>query len=167
VLKAEILGPPAERFQGRYVSDANSAVLRFQYGDHSVLMTSLINQQASEWLLEIKDGIASTVYQVPEFGRGGRYVNSARMLESVNPEIAVFHYKAGRYVDKRYQEVYDLCQAKNIRTLNTPDDGAVIVRLRPDGYQAESMLGGQIGEAIEVTDENAAPSRESELGGGM
>ncbi len=167
VLKAEILGPPEERFQGRYVSDANSAVLRFQYGEHSVLMTSLINQQASEWLLELKDGIASTVYQIPEFGRGGRYVNTERMLESVNPEIAVFHYKGGRYVDKRYQEVYDLCRAKNIRTLNTPDDGAVIVRIRPDGYQAESMLGGQIGEAIEVTDENAAPARESELGGGM
>ncbi|MCX6348226.1 MAG: ComEC/Rec2 family competence protein [Candidatus Aureabacteria bacterium] len=67
-LEMTVLNPPAERFRGTYVSDSNSIVLHIRYGKVSLLLTSLINQKASEWLLGLKGGIQSTIYQVPEFG---------------------------------------------------------------------------------------------------
>nr|HPQ66125.1 ComEC/Rec2 family competence protein [bacterium] len=167
-LSIEILNPPEKRFTGTYVSDANSTVMRVRYGDYSVLFTSLINQEASEWLLTLpEDEIKSTIYQIPEFGKGGRFVNSDLMFERVEPEVAVFHYKGGRYVDKRYEEVAGLCTAKGIRTFNTPEDGAVIIHIYGDAYQVESMLGGLIEEELDVADDNAAPDREKELGVGF
>jgi len=163
-LEAIILNPPEERYQGRYVTDSNSTVIRIKYGDKSVLLTSLINQKASKYLLDLRGGIRSTVYEVPEFGKGGRFIDSARMLDAVNPQWAIFHYKRGRYVDKRYQAVLDICQKKGIKTLNTAKVGAVTLITDGETLRVTSMLKGIEGK---ISDEVAAPSKEQELGSGM
>jgi ComEC/Rec2-related protein len=136
------LNPPAERFQGNYVSDSNSTVLRISYGKTSLLLTSLVNQKASEWLLGLKGGIPSTVYQVPERGLGGRYVDPTAMLAAISPEVAIFHYKPGKKVDERFQMVWDFCQEAKVLCLNTAKSGAVTIISDGDTYQAESFLEG-------------------------
>ncbi len=140
------LNPPSERFRGNYVSDSNSIVLRISYGKSSVLLTSLINQKASEWILGLKDGIKSSVYQVPEYGLGGRYVDPAAMLAAVTPETAVFNFKPGKTVDQRFQSVWDLCNEKGVRCLNTAAVGAVTVITDGDQLKVESFLGGTAGD---------------------
>lgn len=163
-LTATIINPPADRYRGKYVTDSNSTVLRISYGNTSVLLTSLINQKASESMLELRGGIRSTVYEVPEFGKGGRFIDTARVLDAVNPRYAIFHYKRGNYVDKRYQEVWDLCQDRGIDCLNTAIVGAVTITTDGETVQVTSMLKGKEGE---ISDEVAAPSKEEELGSGM
>jgi hypothetical protein len=135
-----VLNPPSRRFEGNYVSDANSTVLRIQYGKVSLLLTSLINQKASEGLLGLKDGIQSTIYQVPEFGLGGKFVNPVAMLAAVTPEVVIFHYKPGKTVDVHFQAVWDLCREKKIRVLNTSQVGAVTVTTDGETYRVETML---------------------------
>lgn len=163
-LELAILSPPEERFRGSYVTDSNSTVIRVRYGDQSILLTSLINQKASAYLLDLRGGIRNTVYEVPEFGKGGRYVDTGRMLDAVDPEVAIFHYKRGRYVDKRYQAVYDLCRKKGIKCLNTPVTGAVTLITDGETLRVSSMLKGVEGK---ISEDVAAPDKEQELGAAM
>lgn len=163
-LSVTIVNPPKKRYQGNYVSDSNSTVIRVEYGDVSVLLTSMINQKASEWLLNMKGGIRSTVYQVPEFGKGGRFISTSRMLDAINPEVAVFHYKPGKYIDKRFQEVWDLCQEKGIQCYNTSKLGALTLTTDGESYQIDSMLKG---EEAEIDEETEAPSKAQEVGVGF
>jgi len=82
----------------------------------------------------------------------------------VNPEAAIFHYKPGKYIDKRFQKVWDLCQEKEILCYNTTDLGAVTLISDGETYQIDVMLKG---EEAEIDEETDAGSKAREVGVGF
>ncbi len=165
VLEATILNPPAERVTGKYVNEVNSVVVSLRYGDVSFIFPSLLdNEGANNLAQNVKGGLGATIYQAPQFGKGGKYFDPIILLQLVKPKVAVFQYPGGSFgrPSKKFLEAWDFCQAQGIASYNTKEMGAVTVITDGENYRVITSL-EQPGEGAE----GETVEKAMEVGGGM
>ncbi len=122
-LSLEVIGPPVDRFTGKYNTSSNSVVLLLTYGKTSFLLTSNIDRKAQTYL-STRYGLEADILQIP--ANGSTYSFDGDFAKAVNPQIAVVSPQSTRWQRKRggiHQEYENL----GIRTFDTTRDGAVTV----------------------------------------
>ncbi len=155
--EVKVLNPGRELVGGKYISNVNSVVLRVRFGDVSLLLTSLLDNDGFTNMARNVRDLESTIYLAPQFGKGGRYFDPISPIQLVKPETAVFQYPGGAFgrEDKNFQSAWEFCQAQGIKAYNTRDMGAVIVYSDGESYRIETALKqvGADGESVVQTDE--------------
>ncbi|MFH1038956.1 MAG: ComEC/Rec2 family competence protein [PVC group bacterium] len=165
VLEAAVLNPPVDRVPGKYVNEVNSVVVYLRYGDVSFIFPSLLDNEGANTLAQnVKDGVAATIYQAPQFGKGSKYFDPTILLQLVKPEVAVFQYPGGSFgrPSTKFLEAWAFCQAQGIKSYNTKEMGAITVITNGETYDVITAL-EQAGEESG----GETPEKSMEVGGGM
>jgi competence protein ComEC len=122
---------PAERWmpgkaQKRGWVNNNSLVLMISFGDHCLLLTGDIEQQAEARLVRAGKGLHAQVIKVPH--HGGKRSSTLPFIKRVSPQYAVIslgfgnpYHLPGKGVIERYARL-------NCRVLRTDLDGAITIQ---------------------------------------
>lgn len=156
-LEVTVLNPGRKPVKGKYISNVNSTVLRVKYGDVSLLLPSLLDNDGFNILVQNVKEFESTIYLAPQFGKGGRYFDPIGPIGLIKPKVAIFQYSGGAFgrEDKNFSAAWKFCQARGISAYNTKEMGAVTVYSDGETYRIETALGtpGEEADTIAVTDE--------------
>jgi competence protein ComEC len=128
----ELLSPPVPTITGsRSDVNANSVVLRLDFGHTSFLFTGDAEAATERWLLQSRAKLAAQVLKVAH--HGSRYSSSARFLRAVAPLAAVI--SVGARNDYRHPAAATLGRLEDLSThvYRTDLDGPVTVEA--DGQQ--------------------------------
>lgn len=130
----EILSP-AKTFEK---DNDNSCVLKIETGQNAILLTGDIEAVAENWLVEnMPKKLQAKVLVAPH--HGSKTSSTLDFLNFVRPETVLisagyqnqFHHPSKEVV-ARYVEIH-------APALNTANDGALTVRLKPDDFKIESL----------------------------
>lgn len=130
----EILSP-AKTFEK---DNNNSCVLKIETGQNAILLTGDIEAVAENWLVEnMPKKLQAKVLVAPH--HGSKTSSTLNFLNFVRPETVLisagyqnqFHHPSKEVV-ARYVEIH-------APALNTANDGALTVRLKPDDLKIESL----------------------------
>ncbi len=153
----KVLNPGRELVKGKYISNVNSVVLRISYGEVSLLLPSLLDNDGFNNLAQNVRDFKSTIYLAPQFGKGGRYFDPLSPIQLIDPQVAIFQYPGGAFgrEDKNFQSAWEFCRARDITAYNTKEMGAVIVYSDGESYRIETALKvlGEEADSILVTEE--------------
>ena len=125
----EHVGPP----EGISVNDA-SLVLRIAAGSRSFLFSGDLEADGEGELAgrrTLGQTVASDVLKVPH--HGSRTSSSDELLDAVRPTVAVMSLGWKNRFHFPNPEVIDRYRARGVRVLRTDLDGAVTVRVTPQG----------------------------------
>jgi competence protein ComEC len=126
----DVHSPPAQR-DGLRGND-QSLVLSLGFGRTHVLFTGDIEAPGEEDLVASSDGqLASAVLKVPH--HGSQTSSSARLLDAVAPEFAIVSAGFENRFGFPHPDVLRRYDARDCTLARTDLDGAVTVRIHPDG----------------------------------
>jgi competence protein ComEC len=129
-----VLGPPEPLLSGtRSDPNANSVVLRLEYGAASVLFAGDAEAETEDKLLAAGAPLRADVLKVAH--HGSRYATGAGLLAKVAPAVAVVSVGAGNSYGHPAPETLDRLTATGARVLRTDLAGTVL--LRTDGTTIE------------------------------
>ena len=133
-----VLGPSEPFFNkdqmkgGGNDTNANSIVLRLDYGDFSMLFMGDVESQSEERLLNKKD-LDLKVKLIKIGHHGSKYATSENFLKSVQPEAAVISDGAWNRYGHPAQSVLDRLKAANAKVYRTDLQGEVTITTKGKG----------------------------------
>ena len=108
--------------------NANSIVLRLDYGSFSMLLAGDAEEQTEHRLLTKEVDLQSRVLKVGH--HGSKYASSADFLQRVKPEIAIVSCGAWNRYGHPAQSVLDRLKAANVQLYRTDLHGEITVTTR-------------------------------------
>lgn len=133
-----VLGPSEPFFNkdqmkaGGNDTNANSIVLRLDYGDFSMLFMGDVESQTEERMLNKKD-LDLKVKLIKIGHHGSKYATSESFLKSVQPEAAVISDGAWNRYGHPAQSVLDRLKAANAKVYRTDLQGEVTITTKGKG----------------------------------
>ena len=124
-----VLNPVGSDILG--TEDDRGLVLRLECGDISLLFPGDITKKREIELIRNGAHLASTILLSPHHGSATS--NSLEMLSAVSPDLMVFSSgdsRAGRFPA---DETLDNAEKLGIRTINTAEEGTIVITLNDDG----------------------------------
>jgi len=147
----KVLHPPekkSENFVTERDMDNNSLVIKFEYGDFSLLIPSLLTNEGEYFLLNnlSEEELSSKVFLASYHGWRG--ANSDEFLSAVNPELIVVQYSYGKgftnfFYDSDLKEEFKKGFYKKSKVLITERTGAVIIETDGVKYNVSTVLKGK------------------------
>lgn len=122
-----VLGPAEPLIEGsRSDANANSVVLRVDYGEVRILLTGDAEEETEERLLAGgADSLAATVLKVAH--HGSKYATHKPFLDAVRPKLAVISCSADNTYGHPAPETLDRLRAKGVPALITSKLGHIVV----------------------------------------
>jgi len=108
--------------------NANSIVMRLDYGSFSLLLTGDAEAQTENRLLSKDVNLAARVLKVAH--HGSKYATSQSFLNRVKPELAVISCGEWNRYGHPSQSVLDRLQAANVKLLRTDLHGEITISTR-------------------------------------
>ena len=126
---------PAKTFEK---SNDNSCVLKIETGKNAILLTGDIEAVTENWLVEnMPKKLQAKVLVAPH--HGSKTSSTLDFLDFVKPEIVLISAGYQNQFHHPNKEVLARYQAFHAPALNTANDGALTVRLKPDDFKIESL----------------------------
>jgi competence protein ComEC len=123
-----LLSPPEPTLTGtRSDVNANSVVVRLDYGETSALFAADAEAATERWLLESGATLAASVLKVAH--HGSRYSSGAAFLRAVNPEIAIVSVGATNDYGHPAPDALARLAKRGARVFRTDRDGTITVEL--------------------------------------
>jgi competence protein ComEC len=108
--------------------NANSIVVRLDYGKFSMLLTGDAEEQTEHRLLTKELDLTARVLKIGH--HGSKYASSADFLKRVNPEIAIVSCGAWNRYGHPSQTVLDRLKAANVKLYRTDLHGEITITTR-------------------------------------
>ncbi len=115
--------------------NANSVVVRLDYGEFSMLLTGDAEAQTEDRMIASNANIAAKILKVGH--HGSRYATSEDFLRRGRFETAIISNGADNRYGHPSQEVLDRLRAANVRVYRTDLQGEIIITSRGEGYQVK------------------------------
>lgn len=115
-----------------------SLVLRFRYGDFSMLLTGDVEKTGEEQILQ--DGKLGSVTVLKAAHHGSASSSSWEFLEAADPEYVIFSYGAGNRYGHPADAVVERCLEIGAKICSTAESGAVILRTDGKNMQIRGWL---------------------------
>ena len=126
--------PPADPLISRSALNNNSAVVRLDYGDFSVLFTGDIEKEREAQLLQdVPEKLDVLVLKVPH--HGSRSSSTLEFLEAVNPEIAVIPCGKDNRYGHPHEETLNALESLEIEVYRTDEYGTILVKTDGNTYE--------------------------------
>ncbi|MGB4498397.1 MAG: DNA internalization-related competence protein ComEC/Rec2 [Methylococcaceae bacterium] len=126
---------PAKKFEK---DNDNSCVLKIETAKNSVLLTGDIGARAENTLLEnAPEKLHSTVLVAPH--HGSKTSSTLPFLQAVKPEIVLIPAGYRNQFHHPNKDVVARYESLNAKIFTSANDGALIVRLNPNGIEVESL----------------------------
>lgn len=119
---------PEKMRTGGNVPNANSIVLRLDYGSFSMLLTGDAEEQTEHQLMTKELDLDSRVLKIGH--HGSKYASSADFLQRVKPSIAIVSCGAWNRYGHPAQSVLDRLQAANVKLYRTDLHGEITITSR-------------------------------------
>ncbi len=130
-VRAQVLNPPpGSAAESEDANDA-SAVIRFTYGTHAILMTGDAGTATESDILASGADLRSDVLKVGH--HGSSYSTGDEWLSAVNPRIAVISVGRGNPFGHPSSKTLDQLSKHHAQVYRTDECGAVTVRISPNG----------------------------------
>ncbi len=121
--------------------NANSVVLRVQFGAVAALLTGDIEGKTEERLLSHRDDLRSQILKVAH--HGSRYASTDQFLDAVRPEVALVSAGAGNSYGHPHRETIDRLERRRIEIFRTDQNGTIEVTTDGRDYRVTvEMQGG-------------------------
>ncbi len=130
------LPPPFTKDQlhgGGNEPNANSIVLRLDYGDFSMLLAGDAEAQTEQRLLSSNTNVAAKIIKVAH--HGSKYATTAEFLKRVQPADAILSLGASNRYGHPAQVVLDRLKAVGIKVARTDLQGEITVTSNGAGYK--------------------------------
>lgn len=138
-VKLEVLNPQGngqwitEVRRGGSVENANSIVLRLNYGNFSMLFTGDAESKTEDLMMNTADPLRAQVLKVAH--HGSRYATSARFLEAVAPEAAVISCGAENRYGHPARQTLDRLQRAGVKIYRTDINSEVAIVTDGDKFE--------------------------------
>lgn len=116
---------------GGNVPNANSVVVRLDYGDFSMLLTGDAEAQTEARIMRAGGDVRARVLKVGH--HGSRYATSDDFLARVKPEIAIISDSEANRYGHPSQEVLDRLRAREVRVYRTDLQGDITIMTNGKG----------------------------------
>jgi beta-lactamase superfamily II metal-dependent hydrolase len=113
---------------GGNLPNANSIVIRLDYGDFSMLLTGDAEEQTEHRMLTKDMNLRSTILKVSH--HGSKYATSQDFVERVKPEVAIISCGEWNRYGHPSQVVLDRLKAANAKLFRTDLQGEVTITTR-------------------------------------
>jgi len=129
--------------------NANSIVLRLDYGDFSMLLMGDAEAQSEQRLLSKPDlNLKATIIKIAH--HGSKYATTHAFLDQVKPEAAIISTGAWNRYGHPSQELLDRLKAANVKLFRTDLQGEIMITTKG---KADSGKFYEIKPAKETTDD--------------
>jgi competence protein ComEC len=123
-----LLSPPQPVLTGtRSDVNANSVVVRLDYGQTAALFAADAEAPTERWLLDSGATLAASVLKVAH--HGSRYSSGGAFLRAVNPTVAVISVGQGNDYGHPAPETVARLERRGARVFRTDRDGTITVEL--------------------------------------
>jgi competence protein ComEC len=133
-VRLEILAPTEPMFArdqmktGGNVPNANSIVMRLDYGDFSMLLPGDAEEQTEHRMLTKDVNLKVKIVKVPH--HGSKYATTQDFIDRVKPEVAIISCGAWNRYGQPAQAVLDRLKAANVKIYRTDLQGEVTITTR-------------------------------------
>lgn len=135
----------------------NSAVIRLDYGNLSLLFTGDIEAEREKQLLEeAEESLDVVVLKIPH--HGSRSSSTPAFLQAVNPDISIIFCGLGNRYEHPHQETLDELLSRGIRVFRTDRDGTIM--LSSDGTVYSVTTEASLTRQAQGRDRNQAIQRD-------
>jgi beta-lactamase superfamily II metal-dependent hydrolase len=129
-----LLSPPEPALTGtRSDENANSVVVRLEYGRFSVLFAGDAEAETERWLLGAGRPLGALVVKVPH--HGSRYSSTETFVRAVHPEVAVVSCAAHNDYGHPHAEALARWQGAGARVHRTDQEGEIRIESDGKGYR--------------------------------
>ena len=137
-LQIDVIAPPVELIRGSGSDlNNNSLVLLLSYGEFRVIFTGDIEDSAVLDLLKRNNDLRANLLHIPH--HGGFLPSASKLLESVNPDLAVIQVGANSF-GHPHPQMIDQLEAAGVLIYRTDLHGAVICKT--DGREFDVTVTG-------------------------
>jgi competence protein ComEC len=128
-----LLGPPQPAITGHSAINANSVVVRLDYGGVRMLFTGDAESPTERWLLDRRADLRATVLKVAH--HGSKTSSTEAFVRAVHPEVAVISVGAHNAFGHPALPTIDRLERAGARIYRTDLDGSIT--LETDGQRLE------------------------------
>ncbi len=111
--------------------NANSVVVRLDYGNFSMLLTGDAEEQTEQRLINLDAALKATILKVGH--HGSKYATSERFIERVRPEVAIVSTGEANRYGHPSQGVLDRLKAARVKVYRTDLQGEISIISRGGG----------------------------------
>jgi len=116
--------------------NANSVVMRLDYGDFSMLLTGDAESITEDRLLSRDIDLSAKILKVAH--HGSKYATSEDFLKRVKPEIAIISDGEFNVYGHPAQAVLDRLKAAGVKVFRTDLQGEIIITTKGKGYEIKA-----------------------------
>ena len=134
------ISPPFTKDQmrgGGNVPNANSVVLRLDYGHFSMLLPGDAEAQTEQRLLSANANVAARILKIAH--HGSKYATSAEFLRQVKPEAAIISVSEYNPYGQPAQVVLDRFKAAGVKLYRTDLQGEITITSKGEDYEIKTM----------------------------
>ena len=117
--------------------NANSIVVRLDYGSFSLLLTGDAEAQTEQRLLSANANIAARILKVAH--HGSKYATTDEFLRHIKPEAAIISVSEYNPYGQPAQPVLDRLKAAGIKLYRTDLQGEIIITSKGADYEIKTM----------------------------
>jgi beta-lactamase superfamily II metal-dependent hydrolase len=117
--------------------NANSVVVRLDYGDFSMLLTGDAEAQTEERMISKSENLTAKILKVGH--HGSKYATSEDFLNRVKPEVAIISDGAQNRYGHPSQETLDRLRAAHVKVYRTDLEGEVTIISKGKGYEIKAQ----------------------------
>jgi competence protein ComEC len=117
--------------------NANSVVLRLDYGHFSMLLPGDAEAQTEQRLLSANANVAARILKIAH--HGSKYATSTEFLRQVKPEAAIISVSEYNPYGQPAQVVLDRLKASGIKLYRTDLQGEITITSKGDDYEIKAV----------------------------
>lgn len=116
--------------------NANSVVVRLDYGKFSMLLTGDAEAQTEERMISKDTNLQARVLKVGH--HGSKYATSENFLKAVKPEVAVISDGAANRYGHPSQDALNRLKAAGVKVYRTDLQGEITITSKGEGYEIKT-----------------------------
>ena len=116
--------------------NANSVVLRLDYGDFSMLLPGDAEKQTEDRMLNKDVNVRTRILKVAH--HGSKYATSEDFIKRVKPEVAIISTGEWNRYGHPAQAVLDRLKAANVKVYRTDLQGEITITTKGRGYEIKT-----------------------------
>jgi competence protein ComEC len=139
--------------------NANSVVVRLDYGKFSMLLTGDAEAQTEERMISKDSNIAAKVLKVGH--HGSKYATSESFIKAVRPEVAIISTGASNRYGHPSQDALNRLKAAGVKVYRTDLQGEITITSKGEGYEIKTgkeMKDGDVWAGREAQKDDSARS---------